>query len=231
MNTYAKILVTAAAVLIVALVGYNLLPADDGSRRPEDIADRSANRDGFDESEPRRRQVRAPRRRRGPSATTVHLKVATIESATSPAAHALASFASEVTRSTGGQVVVDVTTQAVARGHLQGRAHPGDEAQGWRLRSRPGPDAGLGRRGCHVIPRDDGSIPDRQRPPRGCRRSRPDRRDDAGGTDRHSVAGIGDVARRGLRHPVSFGTPFLHTVRIQGRGDPCTSSCPTSRRA
>ena len=52
--------------------------------------------------------------RPSPSAAAVHLKVATIESDISPAAQALATFADEVTRSTGGQVVVDVRTEAVS---------------------------------------------------------------------------------------------------------------------
>ena len=156
MNTYAKIAVAAAAVLIVALVGYNLLPANNkGIGGPNPPPTAQADRDAS--TNPSRDAVD---RARTPAA--VHLKVATIESDTSPAAQALATFADEVTRSTGGQIVVDIKTAGCFGRQFQGRAHPGDEAQEWRLRSRPGPDAGLGRRGCHVIPRNDGSVPHRQ---------------------------------------------------------------------
>jgi TRAP-type C4-dicarboxylate transport system substrate-binding protein len=107
MNAYAKIAVAVAAVLIVALVGYNLLPANNkgiGGPNPPPTARPSAT----PSTNP------SPTPSTSPSAAAVHLKVGTIESDTSPAAQALATFADEVTRSTGGQVVVDVRTQAVS---------------------------------------------------------------------------------------------------------------------
>ena len=115
MNAYTKILVAAAAVLIIALVGYNLLPADNkgvGGPKTLPTAPPIETASTSPSATPSTGPSATPST--GPSATTVHLKVATIEVGHQPAAHALASFASEVTRSTGGQVVVDVTTQAVA---------------------------------------------------------------------------------------------------------------------
>jgi TRAP-type C4-dicarboxylate transport system substrate-binding protein len=107
MNAYTKVAVTAAAVLIVALVGYNLLQSNDkgvGGPQTPATAPPSATSSTSPSITPST----------SPSTAIVRLKVATIESATSPAAAALATFADEVTRSTGGQIVVDVTTQAVS---------------------------------------------------------------------------------------------------------------------
>ena len=209
MNPFMKAGAAIAAVIVIALVGYNLLPGSPGfggvGPTPAPAVTAAPT------------PIPSPTPAASASPAKITLRVGTIESTTSPATRALRSFADEVARVTNGEVSVDITVQAVPE--VESRE---EHALVAKLRSGAFDIALIPTRawGAEGVPSFHPTmVPmliDSDRLAAAVAR------DPIAATmlDGLSAVGLKGLAMwpEDLRHPVSFGTPFLTPSSFTGTG-------------
>ena len=215
MRSFAKPLVALVAVVVIAVIAYSLLP-------------RNAGKIGGPASSPSASPSANPTTSPSASQATITLHAATIESDTSPAARALRTFAAEVARVTNGQVSVDVTIEAVPDVSSQEEHSLVTKVQSGAFDIAVVPTRAWGAEGvtslhATMMPMLIDSDP----------LAAAVAKDAIAGTMLDGLSGVGlkglTMWPEDLRHPASFGTPFLTPRAFAGVGTGC--SRPTSRPA